>query len=70
MAEIYLRLEATNKNVRRGAKLAPPLTGRVKSQVLFFSFPLHNIYMVGDFENCRPSLKLLRVGWLGEEIEV
>ena len=24
-----MRLEATNKNVRRGAKLAPPLPGRV-----------------------------------------
>ena len=24
-----MRLEATNKNVRGGAKLAPPLTGRV-----------------------------------------
>ena len=25
-----MRLEATNKNIRGGAKLAPPLPGRVK----------------------------------------
>ena len=34
-----MRLEATKKNVRGGAKLAPPLTGRVETNARLHKNP-------------------------------
>ena len=46
-----MRLEATNKNVKGGAKLAPPLPGRVKIKKRIIPHYFFNLPQLGTFSN-------------------